>query len=48
MNNSTNILDNLPYEMGALAKSVELITLPIFTGFVVGFYRGIEINHPGA
>jgi hypothetical protein len=46
-NVSEHVLDNFPYEMGLASKLVEAAILPFLVAFVIGMYRGIEINHPG-
>lgn len=47
MNSSKNIYDNFPREMGLSIMAIEFMIIPILAGFVVGFYNGVEINHPG-
>jgi hypothetical protein len=46
-NSSQHVMDNFPYEMGLVLKVVEFLICVLYFGFVVGMYRGIEINHPG-
>jgi hypothetical protein len=43
---SQHVLDNFTFEMVLAAKLVEAAILPLLAAFVVGMYRGIEINHP--
>jgi len=47
-NNSTqHILDDFPYEMQLASKVVECVILPLYIGFIIGMFKGVEINHPG-
>ncbi len=40
-------MDDYPYELSTALKSVECLILPINIGFIIGMFKGIEINHPG-
>jgi hypothetical protein len=33
--------------MQIASKSVECLILPLYIGFILGMFKGIEINHPG-
>ena len=46
-NSSPNLLDLLPPEVAVGIKSIEFLMLPFSLAFVVGMYKGVEINHPG-
>jgi hypothetical protein len=46
-NSSHHLMDNFPAEMGLAIKSVEVFILPLYVGFLIGMFKGIEINHPG-
>lgn len=42
-----HFLDLLPVEVTVSVKAIEFIVLPFSIAFVVGMYKGVEINHPG-
>jgi hypothetical protein len=50
-NNSNNfthhIMDDFPHEMQLASKSAEFLILPLYIGFIIQMFKGIEINHPG-
>jgi len=40
-------MEEFPEEMQLASKSVEFLILPLFLGYIIGMFKGVEINHPG-
>jgi hypothetical protein len=39
-------LDEIPFEMQMIVKSIDFFYALILLGSLIGMYRGIEISHP--
>ncbi len=46
-NSSLHIMDEFPEEMQLASKAVEFLILPLFLGYIIAMFKGVEINHPG-
>jgi hypothetical protein len=44
---SLHIMDEFPEEMQLASKAVEFLILPLFLGYIIAMFKGVEINHPG-